>query len=131
MIDDIITEAPKTDFYIKLASETDLPTVFAAFYRQDTETTVDDETGEETVTNVGDPYLVMHTPDYAIDFVGTILEPTGNTLTDAEGNEYPETAPVPGWHINVRLVGDARRADVEALGALYGVTPTSPSRVWL
>ena len=124
-------QAPKTDFYLKLDSEADTPTALAAFYRQDTETTVDDETGEETVTNVGDPYLVMHTPDYAIDIVGVIHKPTGNTLTDAEGNQYPETAPLDGWHINFRLVGDARRADVEALDAAYGVTPKSPSRVWL
>jgi len=124
-------QAPKTDFYLKLDSEADTPTALAAFYRQDTETTVDDETGEETVTNVGDPYLVMHSPDYAIDIVGVIHKPTGNTLTDAEGNQYPETAPLDGWHINFRLVGDARRADVEALDAAYGVTPSSPSRVWL
>ena len=124
-------EAPKTDFYIKLASEADLPTVFAAFYRQDYTTVVDPETGEETQTPEGDPYLVMHTPDYAIDLVGVIYEPTGNVLTDAEGNEYPETAPVSGWHVNVRLMGDTRRADVEAIDAQYGVTPNTPSRVWL
>ena len=122
---------PRTDFYLRLNSEADTPTALAAFYRQDTETTVDDETGEETVTNVGDPYLVMHTPDYAIDIVGVIHKPTGNTLTDDAGFEYEETAPLDGWHINVRLVGDARRADVEALDSLYGVTPNSPSRVWL
>ena len=39
-------ETPKTDFY-----------------HQDTETTVDGETGEETVVNVGDPYLVAYTVD--------------------------------------------------------------------
>ena len=124
-------EAPQTDFYIKLASEADLPTVFAAFYRQDYTTVVDPETGEETQTPEGDPYLVMHDSDYAIDLVGVIYEPTGNVLTDAEDNEYPETAPVPGWHVNVRLMGDARRADVEAIDATYGVIPNSPSRVWL
>jgi hypothetical protein len=121
----------RNDFYIKLASEADTPTALAAFYRQDTETTVDDETGEETVTNVGDPYLVKHSPDHAIDIVGVIYEPTGDMLTDGEGNQYPETAPIDGWHINIRLSGDARRADVEAIDALYGVTPNSPSRVWL
>ena len=124
-------QAPKTDFYLKLDSEADTPTVLAAFYRQDTVTEMDPETGEETVTNVGDPYLVQNTPDYAIDIVGVIHKPTGNTLTDDAGFEYEETAPLDGWHINVRLVGDARRADVEALDAAYGVTPKSPSRVWL
>jgi len=128
---DELIEAPKTDFYIKLNSEADLPTAFAAFYKQDYVTVVDEETGESTQTPEGEPYLVMHTHDYAIDLVGVIYEPTGNTLTDAEGNEYPETAPVDGWHVNVRLVGDARRADVEAIDAVYGLIPNSPSRVFL
>jgi hypothetical protein len=130
-MDELIIEAPKTDFYIKLNSEADLPTAFAAFYKQDYVTVVDEETGESTQTPEGEPYLVTHTHDYAIDLVGVIYEPTGNTLTDDEGNEYPETAPVDGWHVNVRLVGDARREDVEAIDVTYGVTPNSPSRVFL
>jgi len=52
-------------------------------------------------------------------------------LTDADGNEYPEQAPLDGWHVNIRLIGDARRADVEAIDAVYGVAPASPARVWL
>lgn len=121
-----------TDFYLKLASEADMPTAFAAFYHQDTETAVDPETGEETTTNVGDPYLVMHTADYAIDIVGVIHEPTGNALTDDEGNEYPEMAAMDGWHINIRLMGDNRRSDVEALDAYFvDPEPVTPSRVWL
>lgn len=131
MIDETIIEAPKVDFFIKLASEADMPTAFADFYKQDYVTVVDEETGEETQTPDGEPYLVTHTHDYAIDVVGVIHEPTGNTLTDDEGNEYPETAPVDGWHVNVRLVGDAMREVVEALDALYGVVPNSPSRVFL
>ena len=128
---DELIEAPKTDFYIKLNSEADLPTAFAAFYKQDYVTVVDEETGESTQTPDGDPYLVMHTHDYAIDLVGIIHEPTGNMLTDDEGNEYPETAPVDGWHVNVRLVGDGRREDAEAIDAAYGLIPNSPSRVFL
>lgn len=131
MIDETIIEAPKVDFFIKIASEADMPTAFADFYRQDYVTVVDEETGEETQTPDGEPYLVTHTHDYAIDVVGVIHEPTGNMLTDDEGNEYPETAPVDGWHVNVRLVGDAMREKVEALDALYGVVPNSPSRVFL
>ena len=126
-----VVEPKKTDFYIKLNSEADLPTAFSAFYKQDYVTVVDEETGEETQTPDGDKYLVTHTHDYAIDVVGVIYEPTGTMLTDDEGNEYPETAPVDGWHVNVRLVGDARREDVEAIDVTYGVTPNSPSRVFL
>ena len=122
---------PKTDFYLRLQSEADTPAALSAFYKQDYTVTVDEDTGEEIQTPEGDPYLVMHTADYAIDIVGVIHKPTGNTLTDSAGFEYEETTPLDGWHINFRLVGDARRADVEALDAAYGVTPSSPSRVWL
>jgi hypothetical protein len=125
-MDDII----KTDYFIKLPSEADMPTALAAFYRQDTTTEVDDETGEETVINVGDAYLVSTTHDYAIDLVGVIYEPTGETLTDDEGNEYPETAPLDGYHLNIRLLNDTMREAVDAIEAEYGLTPNSPSRVW-
>ena len=130
MTEEVIVEAPKRDFYLKLTAESDMPTVLADFYQQDYITVVDDE-GNETQTPDGEPYLVAHSHDYAIDVVGLIHEPTGTMLTDDEGNEYPEMAPVDGWHINIRLVGDAKRETVEALDATHGVTPNSPSRVWL
>ena len=80
-MDELIIEAPKVDFYIKLNSEADLPTAFAAFYKQDYVTVVNEETGESTQTPEGEPYLVMHTHDYAIDLVGVIYEPTNRTFT--------------------------------------------------
>ena len=124
-------EVIKTDFYLRLANEDAMPTVLSAFYTQDTETTVDEETGEETTTNVGDPYLVSNSPDYAIDVVGTLHEATGNTLTDDDGMEYPEMQAMTGWHVNIRLMGDAVRETVEALDTTHGVTPETPMRVWL
>jgi hypothetical protein len=130
MTEGVIVEAPKRDFYLKLTSESEMPTVLSAFYQQDYITNVDDE-GVETQVADGDAYLVTHSHDYAIDVVGTIHEPTGVTLTDSEGMDYPEMAAVDGWHVNVRLVGDAMRETVEALDATHGVTPNSPSRVWL
>ena len=129
VIEEVI-DAPKVDFYLRLSAESDMPTVLSEFYRQDYVTQVDEE-GVETQVADGDPYLVTHSHDYAIDVVGTIQEPTGTMLTDDEGNEYPEMAPVDGWHVNIRLVGDAMRETVEALDATHGVTPNSPSRVWL
>ena len=124
-------EVIKTDFYLRLATEADMPTVLSSFYTQDTETTVDEETGEETTTNVGDPYLVSNTSDYAIDVVGTLHEATGNTLTDDDGMEYPEMQAMTGWHVNIRLTGDAMRDTVETLDTSHGVTPEAPMRVWL
>ena len=119
-----------TDYFLKLPTEADTLTALAAFCHQDTETTVDDETGEETVTNVGEPYLVTATHDYAIDIVGVIYKATGEILTDDEGNEYPETAPLDGWHVNLRLIGDAFYDTAEAINAEYGVVVNSPARAW-
>ena len=129
VIEEVI-DAPKVDFYLRLSAESDMRTVLADFYQQDYVTNVDEE-GVETQVADGDAYLVAHSHEYAIDVVGTIYEPTGETLTDDEGVAYPETAPVDGWHINIRLVTDAMRETVEALDASHGVTPNSPSRVWL
>mgnify|MGYP003637997360 CR=1 FL=1 len=134
MTDDIIIEdvvAPKTDFYLKLVNEAAVATVLSAFHKQDTETAVDEETGEETTTDVGDPYLVQYNHGYGIDLVGILHEPTGVTLTDDEGMEYPEMAALDGYHVNIRIRGDAQRETVEALDVSHGVTPNSPSRVWL
>jgi len=106
----------RRDFYLKLASESEMTVVLAPFYGTD-----DD----------GHYGLITHTSDYDIDVVGILYEPTGNTLTDDEGFPYPEVTPLPGWHINIRLANDAMRETVEALDASHGVTPNSPSRVWL
>ena len=45
--------------------------------------------------------------------------------------EYPEMQAMTGWHVNIRLVGDAVRETVETLDTSYGVTPDAPQRVWL
>ena len=131
MTEEIIEEVVKTDFYLRLASESDMPTVLSDFYRQDYITQVDEETGESSQVADGDPYLVQFTHDYAISVVGTLHEPTGTMLTDEEGNEYPEMQAMAGWHINIRLVGDAVRETVEALDETHGVNPETPMRVWL
>ena len=130
MTEEVIIEAPKRDFYLRLSAESDMPTVLSAFYRQDYVTQIDDE-GVETQVADGDPYLVTHSHDYAISVVGTLHEPTGTMLTDEEGNEYPEMQAMAGWHINIRLVGDAVRETVEALDETHGVNPETPMRVWL
>mgnify|MGYP003628329657 CR=1 FL=1 len=110
MIDEV--EAPKTDFYLKLASEASMPSVLSAFY---------DEEGE----------FVSNTADYSIDVVGVLHEPTGVTITNDEGMEYPEMEALDGWHVNIRLSSDTMRDAAEALGVSHGVTPDSPKRVWL
>ncbi len=39
---------------------------------------------------------------YLTDVIGAIYKPTGVVLTDDDGIEYPETADVGGWHVNMR-----------------------------
>mgnify|MGYP003635233468 FL=1 len=110
MIDEAL--GPKTDFYLKLVSEASMPSVLSSFY---------DEEGE----------FVSNTADYSIDVVGVLQEPTGVTITNDEGMEYPEMVALDGWHVNIRLSGDSMRDAVEALAVSHGVTPDSPKRVWL
>ena len=110
MIDEAL--GPKTDFYLKLVSEASMPSVLSSFY---------DEEGE----------FVSNTADYSIDVVGVLQEPTGVTITNDEGMEYPEMAALDGWHVNIRLSGDGLRNEIEALNVSHGVTPSAPKRVWL
>jgi hypothetical protein len=59
-----------------------------------------------------------------IDTIGIIYKPTGETLQGEDG-PYPEMAPIPNWHVNVRLVGE----DAAALEP-FVVEPKTPVRVW-
>ena len=135
MTDELILEddvvAPKNDFYLKLDAEADMPTVLSDFYEQDYTTIVDPETGAESLQLEGEPYLVSGTADYSIDVVGVLHEPTGVTITNDDGMEYPEMGALDGWHVNIRLSGDTMRDAAEALDVSHGVTPDAPKRVWL
>ena len=61
----------------------------------------------------------------AIDVVGTIHRPTGETI-DTDDGPVPQYAPIPGWHVN--LSGDACPPDLEQY---VMETPSSPVRVFL
>jgi hypothetical protein len=100
------------DFYLKLANEAAMSTVLSDFYNEDGE-------------------FVPNTSDYAIDVVGVLHEPTGVTLTDDDGMEYPEMQAMTGWHVNIRLMNDTLQSTVETLDATHGVSPESPKRIWL
>lgn len=71
----------------------------------------------------------------ALDRVGVIQEPTGETETvtvgegeDAVTYERPVYDPLPGYHVNIRL----RAGDLPpALAALEIPAPKTPHRVWL
>jgi hypothetical protein len=66
-----------------------------------------------------------YAPGTSIDTIGVIYKPTGNTITTSMG-EQPEMAPLPGWHVNVRLKADHLVPELES----YKVTPAQPVRVW-
>jgi hypothetical protein len=102
----------KIDYHLKLTDSASMATVLSDFYNEEGE-------------------LVLDTADYAIDIVGIIHEPTGVILTDAEGIDYPEMQAITGWHVNIRLPNDNMSTIVDSIYETYGVTPETPSRVWL
>jgi hypothetical protein len=102
----------KIDYHLKLTDSASMATVLSDFYNEEGE-------------------LVLNTADYAIDIVGTLHEPTGVILTNAEGIEYPEMQAMTGWHVNIRLHNDNMSTIVDSIYETYGVIPESPSRVWL
>ena len=90
----------------------------AVLYRIEGVVEADPEQGIEAVEG----YEVAN---YAnIDTIGIIYKPTGEMLQGEDG-PYPAMAPIEGWHVNVRLVGE----DAEAL-APFVVEPKTPVRVW-
>lgn len=60
----------------------------------------------ETVVN-------YYTATHSLDVIGTIYVETGNMLTDDNGGEYPEMAPIEGWHANLLLHGEELPAALE------------------
>ena len=58
-----------------------------------------------------------------LDMIGTIYKETGNMLTDENGNEYPETAAIEGFHANLK--------SDEVIEGLPTITaPATPYRIW-
>lgn len=79
-------------------------------------------------TNVQDDVVeTVKVPKYAaIDVIGTIYKPTGKVLPaeDGSGDAVDEMAPIPGWHVNVRHLGEAPELDA------YKVDVKTPARMW-
>ena len=103
------------DYYLKFANEAEAR---AVLYRKEGVVEADPENGIEAQEG----YEVSNFAN--IDHIGTIWKPTGKMLQTEEG-EVPEMAPLPGYHVNVRVVGE----DASALEA-YRVHPVTPVRVW-
>ena len=67
----------------------------------------------------------LYHPDAALDVIGTIYKPTGET-TLVDGQEVPVTAPVSGYHVNVRTTSDELATALDA----QRTYPVTPVRVW-
>ena len=67
----------------------------------------------------------LYHPAAALDVIGTIYQPTGET-TLVDGQEVPVTAPVPGYHANVRTTDAALAAALEPVT----VVVETPQYVW-
>ena len=70
----------------------------------------------------GEWLTASHTHDLHV--VGTICRPTGVTLIDSDGFEYPEQAPIPGYHINMVV------QEVPEYMTPYLVEPANPAVVF-
>jgi hypothetical protein len=78
---------------------------------------------EQTSVDVDTVDTVLVPRYAAVDVIGTIWKPTGNTLMTEEGEVF-EHAPIDGWHVNVRHTAEAPELDA------YRVTPQNPVRGW-
>jgi hypothetical protein len=95
--------------YLKFTDEAAMQTALSAYYYED---------------EAGDTVLMTGDGAYSIDVVGLVYQPTGETLTDEYGNEYPETKAVDGWHVN--WLGDLP----ESLNANVIDAPATPACVF-
>tara|TARA_R100000773_G_C4218510_1_gene116969 strand:+ start:950 stop:1378 length:429 start_codon:yes stop_codon:yes gene_type:complete len=132
------TPPPQTDWYIKVDDRAALITALKG--PSESRDTFDDEgnvTGSETVYPHGiitqdddDNDVIMATNWVRVDDIGSIYEATGKTLTDDEGNEYPEMAAVPGYHANLRKLSDKADTLIQHLedGGHIITPPATPAR---
>ena len=67
----------------------------------------------------------LYHPDAALDVIGTIYQPTGETSL-VDGQEVPVTAPGSGYHVNVRTTSDELATALDA----QRTYPVTPVRVW-
>jgi hypothetical protein len=91
----------------------------AVLYRIEGAVEADPENGIEAVEG----YEVAN---YAnIDTIGIIYKPTGEMLQGEDG-EYPEMAPIEGFHVNIRLMPDEVADTLDP----FVVYPKTPVRIW-
>lgn len=111
------------DYFLKAGSEAELR---AALVEADIVVIAD-----AVVNDSGEVLLPAHETvavDFAIDIIGTISKPTGNTLT-VDGMDVPEMTTVHGYHANLR--GELSDTQLVILAPiLLEMPPAQPYRVW-
>lgn len=102
-----------------------MQTRFFTFPDMDTSFGLAYEAGLTSPDEHNEPRLKAFTDTYAIDVVGVIHKPTGNMIEGPDGLFLPEQAPIPGWHVNVRILkGDP----IPESFTQYEVFPVTPAR---
>ena len=101
------------DLYLKFADKAEAEKVLLPMFGVD--------------TDAGARVLGQGSHDWALDNVGVLQRTTGRMLYDAEtGMEFPEMEPIPGWHVNIRLMHNKCPQELDG----YLVYPAQPKQVW-
>lgn len=79
---------------------------------------------ERLATFRSDDGWLTSSPEYALDVIGTIHQPTGAMLSSDDVAQYPELAPIEGFHVNLAI------AELPEALMPFAVTPDHPIRVF-
>lgn len=79
---------------------------------------------EQVLPLDADGEIITASHSHCLVMLPHLCAPTGKTLTDAEGNEYPETQQVPGAHANLRTKNAAAVEQLREAGVV--VEPETP-----
>ncbi|WP_136484757.1 hypothetical protein [Vibrio sp. H11] len=52
---------------------------------------------------VSDGEIITSSHNHSMILIGKLYKETGVTLKDSDGNDYPEMAALPGYHVNLRF----------------------------
>ena len=102
-----------TDYFLKAADATALYDVLEA---------------AGVVTEGDQGWHVTDGHKYALDVIGDVYKPTGETIQTDEGVQ-DELRNVGGFHANLRVI-DASSFDADKIAAIVIDTPNNPVRAW-
>ena len=87
---------------------------------------------DETPWQPTGSFRYVPTQGINLDVIGVINLPTGNTISstmsDGTAFTYPEMAPIPGYHANIRA--DLTEEQLADIASITITAPKQPVRVW-